>query len=372
MLIGSTVMSAALLLIVGIPRGRAWFTPRIERVWVVSAALGDPVAGVAPSETLEGTPVTLYALIEARPRGADATVIYGTLDTAVLEPGSEAVQVHPWSDWWLQPEFFWFKVAPTYPFANDDFDATFTAAQIEYTDSYQVSWGFGWSHAADIRPVADAYPDWSTGTMRFRAQAVIRDSSERFLQRAESPGGDAVSAPSAAQAPHRVTVRAGDDGFGHLLAFAGLPYVPFSAITAPGTHPVERVLGGTVLGFWLQAQRLAGTYHGPLVSWERLDEIADLVVDDMFLANDGTYYFTSDPRQPVTYDAVQPGDLLVIEDHIGVLYEDRGPGGGGDGILNRWDRLLEAYFGPLRDTAAGDAFVADTSVYRLRPAASDK
>ena len=85
----------------------------------------------------------------------------------------------------------------------------------------------------------------------------------------------------------------------------------------------------------------------------------------MFLADDGTYYYTMDPLRPVTFDDVRVGDLLSIEDHVGILYQDRGPGGGGDGVLNRWDRLLGGYFEPLRDMPLGEAFVSGVTVYRL-------
>ena len=123
-------------------------------------------------------------------------------------------------------------------------------------------------------------------------------------------------------------------------------------------------MAATVLDFWIAALR-AGGQDVDFTSWEELPTVAETVVADMFLARDGNYYFANDPLRAVTFDVVRPGDLLAIEDHVGVLYEDRGPGGAGDGILNRWDRLLGAYFEPLRDIALGDAFEADVTVYRL-------
>ena len=59
------------------------------------------------------------------------------------------------------------------------------------------------------------------------------------------------------------------------------------------------------------------------------------------------------------------GDLVSIEDHVGVLYQDRGPGGGGDGVLNGVDRLLGGYFEPLRDMPLRDAFISGITVYRI-------
>ena len=67
----------------------------------------------------------------------------------------------------------------------------------------------------------------------------------------------------------------------------------------------------------------------PFLSWEELPQHATTVVEEMFLATDDAYYFTDDPLQPVTFEDVQPGDLLAIEDHVGILYQDRSPGGGG-------------------------------------------
>jgi hypothetical protein len=58
--------------------------------------------------------------------------------------------------------------------------------------------------------------------------------------------------------------------------------------------------------------------------------------------------------------------MVTIDDHVGILFEDRGPGGGGDGLLNRWDRILGGYFEPLRALQIGDGFHADIRVYRLR------
>lgn len=365
-IITSTVVSAALVLFLGVPRAQAFLTPRIEGVWVASAALGDRVASIAPRRVLAGEPVTLYAVIKATSRLGGEATLYGTVPEVVLEPGGEPVPVAGWKDWWQQPEFLWSKVEPTYPFANETFAADFGASDIGYTDSYQVSWGFGWSHAADIDPSGDAYPDWGSGTMRFGARAVVRDHRDRILQQASSPGAAGVHAAAVADRPHRITVLAGDDAFGRMLGFAGLPYVPVDPATPLQVHPVNLYLGGTVLDFWTAAQNASGMLVDPAPDWQRLDDLADVVVDDMFLATDGGYYYSADPRRAVSWATVRPGDVLAIEDHVGVLFEDRGPGGGGDGVLNRWDRALEAYFEPLRDTSLGDAFVADIRVYRLK------
>ncbi len=368
-LITSTVIAALLSVVFGVPRARAWMTPEIRRMWVASAALGDTTASVASKDTLAGTPVTLFAILEATPRFAGGeAVLFGTTPSVRLASDAEPVAVQTWNSWWYAPEFLWFKVEPTFPFANETFDPTFDVLEIGFTDNYQVSWGFGWSHAADIDPSGDAYPDLGTGTMRFMARAVIRDQRDRILQRSASPGGEAVQAQLPTDRPHRVTVRAGDDAFGILHGFAGLPYVPIVGATAD--HPAGLFLGGTVLAFWQAAQRGVGVYDGPIVPWDSLEDIADRVVDDMFLATDGTYYWTRDPLRAVDFDVVRPGDILTIDDHAGILYEDRGPGGGGDRVLNRWDRAFEAYFEPLRTTQLGEAFVADISVWRLRDTSS--
>lgn len=367
LVIASTVASAAAVLLLGIPRARIFMTPRLERVLLVSAALGDPVASAGAREVLVGSPVTLYALIEARPRGGDATVLYGTVDRVQLPGEAEPRPVQPWSDWWLAPEFLWFKVEPAYPFANPEFDPAFTAQQIEFVDNYQVTWGFGWSHAVDIDPGGDAYPEWDTGTMRFAARVVLRDTRDRILQRAVSPGGDAVHAGAITDRPLRVTVIAGDDPFGRVGGYAGLPYVPTSGVVTLEQHATALYLGGTVLDYWVMALRSAGLWQGALFGWQELPQHGELVVADMFLANDGTYYYTDDPLRPVRWGEVKAGDVLAIDDHVGILYEDRGPGGGGDGMLNRWDRLIEAYFEPLRETDLGEAFVSDIAVYRLQP-----
>ena len=134
---------------------------------------------------------------------------------------------------------------------------------------------------------------------------------------------------------------------------------------AADTAPCRADPAFGILDFWLGARR-AVTGEGELFGWERLPSVATVIVEEMFLAaDDGAYYYTDDPLERVGWDTVRPGDLIVIEDHVGVLYEDRGPGGGGDGVLNRWDRALEAYFEPLRETALGEAFVSGITVYRL-------
>lgn len=365
-LIASTVVAATLCIIFGIPRARRLLTPSIERVWVASAALGDRAPSVEARAELQGTPVTLYAIVEARPFLGSEPVLYGRPSSVVLEPGAEAREVRSWKDWWEQPEFLWFKVEPGLPFANEGFDPDFDPDSITWAQNYQVSWGFGWSHAADVQASGDAFPEWDTGTMRFAVRAVVRDLRDRIVQRAESPGADAIGADASGRTPHRVTIEGGEDAFGRMLGFAGLPYVPLPGSAAERESMVFGYLGGTILDFWLAGRRLAGSYEGPLVDWDELPEVAVVAVDEMFLATDGTYYWTDDPLRPVTWHDVSAGDLVAIEDHVGVLWEDRGPGGGGDGLLNRWDRALEAYFEPLRDTALGDAFVSGITVYRLR------
>jgi len=134
----------------------------------------------------------------------------------------------------------------------------------------------------------------------------------------------------------------------------------------PAEHPTPLYLGGTVLDFWIAGLRQAGLWPGDFVRWEDLGAASQVVVDDMFLATDEAYYYSDDPLQPVTWETVRPGDIVTIDDHVGILLEDRGPGGGGDGVLNRWDRILNAYFEPLRDNEMGEAFHADIRVYRLR------
>lgn len=371
-IIASTVVSAALLVFLGIPRARVLLTPRIDRVWVASAALGDRDASIASRQVLAGTPVTLYVVVQASSRFGGEPAYYGSVRTAILPPGTAPVTLRPWQDWWLQPEFLWSKVEPTLPFANEGFDDGFAATDIGFSDSYQVSWGFGWSHALDIRPTGDAYPDRSSGTMRFSARAVVRDHRQRILQQVAAAGAKQVHAPVVHDRPLRVTVFAGDDAFGRMLGFAGLPYVPMAPSTPPQAHPVTLYLGGTILDFWVAAQRDDASLANGVPDWERLEELADVVVDDMFLGEDGGYYHSSSPRRAVDWQTVRPGDVLAIEDHVGILYEDRGPGGGGDGVLNRWDRALEAYFEPLRETPLDEAFVADIRVYRLRPASGER
>ncbi len=367
LLIASTCVSALLIVVFGVPQLRAYFTPRLQRAWVVSAELGDAVASSMPRETLAGTPVTLYAVVQAKPWAGEPR-FYGTVSSVQIEPpglsAPSAQPVLPWPSWAYQPEYLWFKVEPEVPFDNPDFDIDFSVADIRYRDTYTVSWGFDAGHAADVSPTGDAYPDWDVGTMRFMTRAVIRNRSGAILDRVTSPGADAVHAAALGDRPHLVSVRGGDDVFGRMQAFAGLPYVPILQKLPAAQHPASLFRGGTVLDFWIAALR-AGGQDVDFTSWEELPTVAETVVADMFLARDGNYYFANDPLRAVTFDVVRPGDLLAIEDHVGVLYEDRGPGGAGDGILNRWDRLLGAYFEPLRDIALGDAFEADVTVYRL-------
>ena len=365
LLIGSTVIAAAVTLILGVPRARALLTPEIERVWIVSVALGDAVAATRPQEVLQGTPVTLLAIVEARPAFASAARLYGTIDEVWLDEERGVQAVEHWSDWWYPLEFLWLKVEPLHGFANPEFAEQFTAGEILFTDSYQVAWGFAPTHAVDISPAGDVFPDLPTGTMRYAARAVVRDGQERILQQVSSPAATEVHVGAESQRPHRVSMRAADDSMGRLQAYAGLPYVPYTNSDL-AAHPVHDYLGGTVLAYWLSAQRAAGSYDGPLITWERLDQVADVVVDDMFLANDGGYYWTRDPLRAVEWGTVQVGDIVSIEDHVGIAFQDRGPGGGGDGVVNRWDEAWEAYFEPLRTTRLGEAFVSDIRVWRLR------
>ena len=370
LLIGSTVIAATVTVILGVPRARDFLTPEIERVWVVSVALGDAVASTRAQQVVQGTPVTLLAVVEARPPFRSATRLYGAIDEVVLSEDRGAQAVERWSDWWYTLEFLWLKVEPLQGFANPEFAPGFTADQILYTDSYQVAWGFAATHAVDVSPAGDVFPDLPTGTMRFAARAVVRDTQGSILQQVSSPAAAQVHAAAAFERPHRITVRAGDDAMGRLQGYAGLAYAPFTGSDLEG-HPVHDYLGGTVLAYWLSASRAAGDYAGPLVTWERLDQVAEIVVDDMFLASDGGYYWTREPLRPVDWESVQVGDLVTIEDHVGIIFEDRGPGGAGDGVVNRWDEAWEAYFEPLRKTPLGEAFEADIRVWRLRTPAPE-
>jgi hypothetical protein len=367
LLIGSSVLAILATALLGVPRVRGLMTPRIERVFVVSAALGDATAAALPRDVLRGTPVTLFALVEARSWPGGEVHLYGPIPEADLGEGSVAVR--PWKTWWYPLEFLWFKVEPLYGFDNESFEPGFAPADLVFTDAYQVAWGFEPRHALDVKPAADVFPDLDVGTMRFAARAIVRDWRTRILQQVESPGAAAVHAPAALGRPHRVSVRAGDDALGRLQAFAGLTYVPF-ATSEQSTAALADYLGGTVLAHWLRASQQAGAYAGPVVPWSALADVADVVVEEMFLGNDGEYYWTNDPLRTVDWDVVESGDILAIEDHIGILAEDRGPGGGGDGRLNRWDVAWEAYYEPLRTVPLGDAFVSGITVWRLHSGAA--
>jgi len=367
LLIGWTIVIALVCVWLGWPRLRFWLTPQPERVWVVSAALGDTMASAAPKEVLAGLPVTLFAVVETD-AGNGERRFYGPVRRARLGgPDSEPVDVEPWSDWWYDLQVLWFKVEPLYSFDNETFSTEFAPDDIQYFGTFMLAWGFEASHAADISPTGDAFPRQDVGTMRFKAQAVIRDPRDRILGEAQSAGAESVHAAALEDQPHRVTIRASTAPLGFVTGYAGLPYVPILQPVPPERHPAAQYIGGTILDFWIDTQRSMGASSLPFMSWEELPQYATTVVEEMFLANDDAYYFTDDPLRPVTFEDVQPGDLLAIEDHIGILYQDRSPGGGGDGLLNRWDRILGGYFEPIRDMAMGDAFVSGITVYRLLP-----
>lgn len=369
LLIGSTVVAATLTLWFGVPLLQSWSTPRLERVWVVSSSIGDEVASSAPRETLSGTPVTLYAIVEATRRGQRR--FYGPVGRARLGgEGAEVVEVEPWSAWWNALEILWFKVEPVHGFDNESFAVDFSAADIPYGETFMIAWGFRDRHAADIVPTGDAYPRVDVGTMRYKAQAVVRDTRDRVLDEAVSPGPEGVHATAIAEQPYRVTVRAGDSALATLQGYAGLPYVPLMTALAPPEHPATRFIGGTILDFWIATQRRLGA-DLPFFGWEQLADHGEVVVAEMYLADDGAYYHSDDPLRPVTFDEVEAGDLLSIEDHVGVLYQDRGPGGAGNGVLDGADRLLGGYFEPLRDMPLRDAFHAGITVYRLDPATAE-
>ncbi|MGD8816815.1 MAG: hypothetical protein PVJ51_06485 [Acidobacteriota bacterium] len=363
LLIGSTVIAAALSFIFGIPRLRSWSTPRLQRVWVVSSYLGSDIASAEPASVLAGTPVTLYAVVEATRWGRRH--FYGPVDRVRLGgEDAETVEVEPWSDWWNALEILWFKVEPLFGFDNETFDPDFEPTAIEYKETFMLAWGFRDRHAADITATGDDYPRVEVGTMRFKAQAVVRDLRDRVLDEAASPGPEAVHAASIAEQPHRVTVRASDAPLGVLQSYAGLPYVPVLVALPPAEHPATRFIGGTILDFWIATQRSLGA-DLPFFGWQELAARGEVVVEEMYLANDGTYYYTDDPLRPVTFDEVRVGDLVSIEDHVCVLYQDRGPGGPGDGVLNGVDRILGGYFEPLRDLPMADAFVSGITIYRV-------
>jgi len=367
LLIGWTVLIALVCVWLGWPRLRFWLTPQPERVWVVSAALGDPMASASPKEVLAGLPVTLFAIVETD-AGDGERRYYGPVRRARLSgPDSEPVDVEPWSGWWYDLQILWFKVEPLYPFDNEGFLAEFAPGDIQYSDAFMLAWGFEASHAADISSTSDAFPRQDVGTMRYKAQAVIRDPRDRILGEAQSVGAEGVHAAALEDQPHRVTVRASAAPLGFVTGYAGLPYVPILHEVPGGQHPAALYLGGTILDFWIGTQRSMGASGLPFMSWEELPQHAATVVEEMFLATDDAYYFSDDPLRRVTFEDVQPGDLLVIEDHVGILYQDRSPGGGGDGLLNRWDRILGGYFEPIRDMPIGDAFVSGITVYRLPP-----
>jgi len=364
LLIGSTVVAAALSIWFGIPRLRAWSTPRLQRVWVVSSSIGDEVASAAPKEILAGSPVTLYAVVETRLRGRRR--FFGPVGRVRLgAEGAEVVEVEPWSDWWNALEILWFKVEPVFGFDNETFSPDFEGDAIAYGETFMFAWGFRDRHAADVTATGDDYPRVEVGTMRYKAQAVVRDVRDRVLDEAVSPGLEGVHARDIAAQPHRVTVRASRAPLGVLQGYAGLPYVPVRAGYAPADHPATRFIGGTILDFWIATQRSLGADEMPFFGWQELATRGEVVVDEMFLADDGIYYHMNDPLRPVTFEEVRVGDLLSIEDHVGVLYQDRGPGGAGDGLLNGVDRLLGGYFEPLRDMPLSDAFISGITVYRM-------
>ena len=269
LLIASTVIAATLSIILGVPKLRAWTTPQLQRVWVVSSTLGDDMASAAPKEVLAGAPVNLYAVVETTHRGRRR--FFGPIERMRLgDEGAEVVEVSPWSEWWNSLEILWFKVEPVFGFDNPDFEPDFRSGDIAYSETFMLAWGFRDQHAADITPTGDDFPRSDLGTMRFRAQAAVRDLDDRILAEAGSPGPEGVHAATIAEQPHRVTVRGGDTVLGVMQGYAGLPYVPTASDEPAEMHAAARFLGGTILDFWIASRRAHGAGELPFFGWEEL------------------------------------------------------------------------------------------------------
>jgi len=159
----------------------------------------------------------------------------------------------------------------------------------------------------------------------------------------------------------RVSYRTGDDFLGWMSSFFDVPYVFGST---PGQ--VERYVGVDCADSLVGALRRSTGGRQRYTSVGGIGRLAESV-GDVLIQRRGERVLRSGDGEPVTLrwgEDVRAGDLLAIDyaddpdgdlprawDHIGVLLEDRGPGGRPDGILGGDDLLRHMGLRGLTDEA---------------------
>lgn len=204
-------------------------------------------------------------------------------------------------------------------------------------------------------------------------------------QRRETPGAADAPAGQIGDRVFRYTYRGGDDFLGWLTTFFNVPYL-FGSAGQGGRSQAERYIGADCADVLVAALRRAGhrrldyTSVTGLVS--ALRKVGGPVIvrpcpaappaplaPSASAAPAPTCAAPGDPPPLAIGEKVRPGDLLALDyvgaadlprdwDHIGVLAEDRGPGGAPDGVLGPEDLFLDSGDGlglklaPLGDQGA--------------------
>lgn len=357
--------------------------PKLTKAFVAVQKEGEPYATNAPVFGKYGDKIILHAVVVGIKRG-EKEPTYFTYAPALIINGKRIPQkrIEHWQKKWGDLKIFWFKIEPLLlRVRKKDFEKE---NKIAYHESYLPNWSSYWEHEAHLAPTYDFFEkpkvketealiirqeaeEERIGTMRFKIRVALFKRGNRIvpIRRAVAPGIEQFDDLGITDAVTRVTVRGtGDDLLSYLKAYYHLPYLDFSEPFPLRMKRVERFIGIDSITAVLGAARLMG-YELPQGDTPQsiLRKLATLKYSRVIVGDDGICHPIASPKMRIRFGpfGVKVGDILLSEDHAGVIVADKGEKGALDGD----DIILHAYHNPLGFDPLAQAFIKPFFILRL-------
>ena len=329
----------------------------IHSIHIVSGTNGDFPSDA--NKTVDfGDDVRMYAAVEVRDALGRTGYLCAT-DTIIMD-GVKTTAL-PFNDHLGQYRISWYRVE------ND--------CREKYYSNTSPEWHWDWldyketvmdsnviSIAADVAPAILSpvtLDGVAVGTMRYRVKLIY--NGREYI----SPGSDDRYKGCITENVHRISRRGntGNKILDNAIAMCNCPYIWGSASFTGSRfdNQAGRFLGADCADFAVAAARMAGYQKMPYVGSRALEPLTDQVasmrkeVESVYLGNDGRILLDS--------SHVRPGDFIVWDGHVGLIYKDTEP----LGVLDTSDLVLHTLFNEPGVTTIKSAFRGKFKILRPKP-----
>jgi hypothetical protein len=358
--------------------------PELTGAFVAVQKEGESEATNQPPIGRYGEKIVLHAVVVGIKRGEkEATYFTYAQELIINGENIPPRRIEQWQKKWGNLRIFWFKIEPLIIRVTEkDFKRKNI---VPYHESYLPSWSSYWQHEAHLKPTSDFFAkpkleetealiireeaeEERMGTMRFKIRVALFKEGNRVvpIRGAIAPGIEQYDELGITDAVTRVTIKGEGDGLvSHLKAFYHLPYLQFPEPLPLRMKRVNRFIGLDSITVILGAIRLSGRELPPGDSPQSvLGKLTTIEYSRLVVADDGICHPLANPKRNINFGSfgVKPGDIILSEDHAGVITEDRGE----KGLLDGEDIVLHAYDQPLSLDPLARAFIKPFFILRLK------